>query len=347
MGEIWKTKLRADPLPWLLEPDNPSVRYFTLNELFQLSESDTDVLETKELIMSHGVIPRILNKQTPTGNWYYPKTVKKYGNSSLVDCGYLPKYRGTIWQLLIFAELGAVGRDPRIQKACDYVLERIYMEQNGEGFFTFDPTLTSTYSQAPCFAGNMVFSFSRLGYKNDNRIKKALDWLIKYQRFDDGEWATPNEWPYKGRRDRCFGSHSCYMGCIKALKAITTVSPEERTKQMHDFIQKGAEFFLRHHIYKKSHNLTKIIKKGYDQMSFPTMYHSDFLEILLVLTDLGIHDERMSDAIELLLSKQTANGQWILERTPRYMLTKIETRGKESKWITYRALKILKGYFGT
>lgn len=347
MSEIWKIKLRADPLPWLLEPDNPSVRYFTLTELLKLPESDADVLEAKELIMSHGTIPRTLNKQTPKGNWYDQKTVKKYGNSFLVECGYLPKYRGTIWQMIIFAELGADGSDPRIQKACEYVLERIYMEQNGEGFFTFDPTLTGTHSQAPCFAGNMVFSFSKLGYKNDSRIRKALDWLIKYQRFDDGEWATPNEWPYKGRKDRCFGNHSCYMGCIKALKAITTVSPEERTKQMHEFIQKGAEFFLRHHIYKKSHDLTKIIKKGYDLMSFPTMYNSDFLEILLVLTDLGIHDERMSDAIELLLAKQTAEGQWILERTPSNLLTRIETKGKESKWITFRALKVLKGYFGT
>lgn len=63
MGDLWKTKLRVDLLPWLLELNNTSVRYFTFNELLQLSESDTDILETKELIMSHGIIPRILKKQ--------------------------------------------------------------------------------------------------------------------------------------------------------------------------------------------------------------------------------------------------------------------------------------------
>ena len=28
--EKWNSLLKADPLPWLLEPDNPSVRYFAL-----------------------------------------------------------------------------------------------------------------------------------------------------------------------------------------------------------------------------------------------------------------------------------------------------------------------------
>ena len=74
-------KLQVNLIPWLLEPDYPSVRYFTLTELYQLPKSNTDVLETKELIMSNGIIPRILKKQTPQGIWYNPKTVKKYGNS--------------------------------------------------------------------------------------------------------------------------------------------------------------------------------------------------------------------------------------------------------------------------
>jgi hypothetical protein len=29
----WKSVLKADPVDWLLEKDNPSVRYFTLSQL--------------------------------------------------------------------------------------------------------------------------------------------------------------------------------------------------------------------------------------------------------------------------------------------------------------------------
>jgi len=62
MSDEWKTKLNADPIPWLLESDNPSVKYFTLTELLELPKTDLKVLEVKNLIMSQGVIPQILNE---------------------------------------------------------------------------------------------------------------------------------------------------------------------------------------------------------------------------------------------------------------------------------------------
>ena len=39
----WRAKLNADPLPWLLEPDNPSVRYFALRDLLDRPETDAEV----------------------------------------------------------------------------------------------------------------------------------------------------------------------------------------------------------------------------------------------------------------------------------------------------------------
>jgi hypothetical protein len=51
----------------------------------------------------------------------------------------------------------------------------------------------------------------------------------------------------------------------------------------------------------------------------------------------------MQEALELILSKQDANGCWILENTynGRFQVN-IEHKGKPSKWITLNALKILK-----
>ena len=40
---IWKSFLKADPLPWLLEPENPSVRYDTLTEVLDLPSNDDEV----------------------------------------------------------------------------------------------------------------------------------------------------------------------------------------------------------------------------------------------------------------------------------------------------------------
>ena len=59
----WKSLLKADPIEWLLEEDNPSVRYFTLTGILGKPEDDPVVKKTKEEIMKIGVVPKILNRQ--------------------------------------------------------------------------------------------------------------------------------------------------------------------------------------------------------------------------------------------------------------------------------------------
>ena len=56
-------------IEWLLEKDNPSVRYFTLTKLLNKNESDKEVLETKDNIMKIGIVPAILDKQNEAGYW--------------------------------------------------------------------------------------------------------------------------------------------------------------------------------------------------------------------------------------------------------------------------------------
>jgi hypothetical protein len=38
----WKSVLKADPTRWLLEEDNPSVRYFTLRDILERPERDPE-----------------------------------------------------------------------------------------------------------------------------------------------------------------------------------------------------------------------------------------------------------------------------------------------------------------
>lgn len=65
---------------------------------------------------------------------------------------------------------------------------------------------------------------------------------------------------------------------------------------------------------------------------------------LLVITRLGYtNDERLNDALELLLAKQGQDGKWILESTPTgRMHASLGPRGKPSKWVTLNALRVLK-----
>ena len=84
-------------------------------------------------------------------------------------------------------------------------------------------------------------------------------------------------------------------------------------------------------------------KPGWLRLQFPLMYQTDILEIADLLVDLGIRDERMADALDLIRSKQNDQGRWLLESTlnGRFWVS-IEKKGMPSKWITYRAIKVLK-----
>ena len=115
----WKYVLNADPTDWLLEQDNPSVRYFTLVDLLDVPEDESDVRQARQAIMERGVVPLILAKQEEGGYWEKP------------DRFYTAKYRGTVWQLIILAELAADGSDERVKKASDFILDNSQDRSSG------------------------------------------------------------------------------------------------------------------------------------------------------------------------------------------------------------------------
>jgi len=330
----WKSTLKADATDWLLEEDNPSVRYYTLTEILDKSQCNPEVKKAKEAIMNEGLVPKILEKMTDGGYW---ETSPSF---------YTAKYKGTSWQLIILAEFGADATDSRIKKACEFMLENSqHYESHGFSIAKAEKTGGGRGSGViPCLTGNMVWSLIRLGYLDDPRVQAGIKWITTYQRFDDGE-GTPKGWPYD-KYVMCFGKHSCHMGAAKALKALTEIPAEKRDSKIQATIENGAEYFLRHHIFKKSHDLTKVSKPSWLHFGFPLMYQTDVLEILGILTILGCKDKRMQEAVDLVVSKQDLQGRWKLESTfnERFQ-TNIEHKSENSKWITLNALKALKRYY--
>jgi hypothetical protein len=319
---------------WLLEDDNPSVKYWTLRNLLDYGEADFLVSSARRHIMQTGPVPNILSRLNEAGHFVDHSAVQEYG-AERAAYGYLPKYRGTVWQLILFADLGADPHDERVRRTCEYVLEHSW---EPSGLFS----MVGNQYLAPCFQGNMLYALTRLGYGDDPRIVKALDVLLEYTRFDDGDFATPKTFPYRGAHDRCSGSHSCYAGALKALKAVTTIPGEVRDDRIQDFIKRGTEFFLNHRVYRASHSRDKLLHKDIDEISFPAFVYGDFLEILITLLVLGVRDARMQDAIDLLRSKQLPNGRWRLDRDVPTMHVALGRKHRESKWATYRARYALK-----
>jgi hypothetical protein len=136
------------------------------------------------------------------------------------------------------------------------------------------------------------------------------------------------------------------MGAVKALKALAEIPASQRDAKTEATIKAGAEYFLKHHIYKKSHDPNKVSKPGWLKFGFPLMYQTDALEILNILAKLRYRDERMREAADLVVSKQDAMGRWKLENTFNGKTqVNVERQGQPSKWITLKAVTALKNYY--
>ena len=331
----WKSYLNADPTEWLLEEDNPSVRYFTLIDILDKSHEDLKVKEARENIMKIGVVPKILAKQETGGYWGLPENF------------YIrAKYKGTSWQLIILAELGADGKDERIKKTCEFMLKNAQDPISGAFSYISSKEGGGDHEKVlPCLTANMIWSLIRFGYLEDERVEKAIEWLIKYQRFDDESGKPPNEWPYK-RWKRCWGERTCHSIIVKSLKVFAEIPKNKRTPEMEDYIHKGAEHMLNHHIHKRSKSPI-LGRFKWLEFGFPLLWSIDALEVLGLLTKLGYKDERMQESMDIMISKQNDEGKWILENTfnGRFQAS-IERKGKPSKWITLNALKVLKDFYG-
>lgn len=321
-------------IDWLLEENNPSARYFTFTTLIKRPLEDPEVIAAKKTIMGNGIVPQILAKQNDAGSWGIPQKF------------YRDKYGGTVWNLLILAELAADPDDHRIKNACEFILK--HSQEPVEGGFSYDESAKTGAGLAsgvvPCLTGNMVYSLIKLGYLSDERVQQAINWIVKYQRADDGADQAPEGDVY-ARYEMCWGRHSCHMGVAKTLKALAAVPYDLRTDEQKRKIDELCEYFLSHHIYKKSHNLNETARPGWLRFGFPLMYQTDVVELLEIFADLQIKDPRLADAIKVVRTKQTKEGKWKLANSFNgKTLVDIEKKGQPSKWITLKALKILNVY---
>ena len=332
MTESPALEIPARTLDWLLEPADPSVRFFTLRDLLGERPSSPKLAQARRDIMARGPVTRILAPQKPEGHWGKPEDF--YARS---------KYKGTVWNLILLATLGGDDRDPRVRRACEFVLT--YSQDRESGGFSYAGTARNGGTPSgvvPCLTGNMLWSLIRLGRFGDPRVRRGLDWITRYLRFDDGETRPPREQPYL-RYEMCWGRHTCLDGVVKPLKALAEVPAERRTPAMKGTIDRAREFLLIHRLYQRSHAPGRPAKIKWLKLAFPLMWDTDALEMLDILSGLGCHDPRLDDARNLVLAKRDKEGRWPLEESyaGRYLVG-FGRKGAPSKWATLRALTALR-----
>ncbi len=345
----WMSAIESVPLDWLLEEDNPPVKYFTMRDLLDCTEKDSELIQVKERIESYKPIQKIFDRQNTEGYWepsYAP---------------YLPKYKASYWQLMLLAMFGLKKDNPRINLAFNHIKNFqhpeggfvIYNEEGARREYEFlqkrNLKKKKEYSDfeewAPlkikemelsCLTGNVSLALIRLGYQKHIVTMKALQWLLKIQNTDGG-WLCPYWGAHKN------DTHGCFMGTITPLDAFSEVPESQQNREMRHAIQRGAEFLLMHRLYRADHHSFGVIDKRWLKFCFPQFFY-DVLRGLEVVTKLGYaSDSRIDDALGVLLDKRNDSGQWFMECSYSGRIHgTIELKDRPSKWITLCALKVLK-----
>jgi len=332
MGD-WKAKLNGDPLPWLLEPDeaNPGVRYFALRDLLDRPADDAEVIAAQEAVMRTGPVPAILDAQYPQGYWVKP------------GGGYSPKYRSTLWSVLFLAQLGADRRDRRVRRGAEYVLEHSLAESGA-----FSCYVDARPSGAiHCLWGNMVWALLQLGWWGDERLDRAIEQLARSVTGDGYEWYRKSGVQAPGFACGANYGLPCAWGAVRVLWALNHVPAKGRTSVVKAAIETATDFLLSHDAARADYPHQERISSSWFKFGYPLGYVTDVLLNLEALAEAGYgNDPRLAEAVELALSKQDEQGRWKMAYSYNgKMWADLEEKGKPSKWVTLRALRVLKAVY--
>jgi hypothetical protein len=301
-------------MEWLLDPSEPSMRFLTSRDLLTRKPSERALSRLQKNIACSGWALEIFARQREKTWWATKKTC------------YRPKFRSTIWQLQVLADLGLTKDDVRIANAVEFWFDLHYAKDGG-----YSPGVKSKRGHL-CTTGNMVRSLIRMGYLGDERVQSAISWLVD-QQLPDGGWD-------------CFGRGNGTLDAWEAMSAFAEIPENRRTLEVRKAIEHGSEFFLRRRLLHEG-----APSRRWLQLCYPWHYFYDALVGLDFMVRLGYgYDRRIDEALSVVISKREPDGKWNLDGVPgtrsgkRYLVSalKLETPKKPSKMITFLISRVLR-----
>lgn len=311
--DMYLERFRSFSLPWLLEPENPAIRYWTLLDLLDRPGDDPEVQVARAAIPAYRPVAQLLALQKRDGYWVQ----RDY---------YLPKHYGTFWVLGILADLGLTAEHEQIRRGCEFM----FTFQREQGAFYRHRRVTGqgfiqSPEDAPCTHARIVRFLIQFGYGQDPRLRAAMAWLLATQR-EDGMWLCRQA----GRR-----------GCLRATLDVLRVAALDAETAAHLAVARAAAVVC-----------DLLLEPGMDHyhvghewtaLEYPYFGYG-LVPALDSLARLGYTRERpkIAASLDYLLSRQLPDGTWDLDETPHRPPLEFGTPGKPNKWLTLDALRVLK-----
>ncbi|MCI4366308.1 MAG: hypothetical protein L3K08_01005 [Thermoplasmata archaeon] len=223
---------------WLLEEDQPAVRFRTLTELLGRDRSDPEVREAKARIPKVGWAADLLARRRPWGGW------EAEGNL------YTPKYHAMTWNMLVLADLGMDRGVPGFRRSIDLWADRSTGPTRVLG-------ANSGGKSHYCLAGNMTRALLRFGYVDDPRVAATFEWLVATA-SPLGGWS-------------CFGSGR-NLDSWEGLAAFAEYPRDRWTPGMRKCVDAAVEFYLQRELHRQGEPY-----EPWFRFHYPVHYYYDLL----------------------------------------------------------------------
>jgi hypothetical protein len=210
--------------------------------------------------------------------------------------------------------------------ACALLLEKGFYRDGGIGF--------GWARSETCVTGMVLSILAHFGLKDD-RLEKIAEHLLERQMTDGG-------WNCRQPFGAAHGSVHTTILVLEGLRDYQRLR-EGDSRKLRAAQRRGGEFLLAHRLF-RSHRSGQIINPIFLRLAFPPRWHYDILRALDYFQEIDSPaDERLTDAIAVLKSKQLTDGRWKLEHSFRgHQFFELERVGSPSRWNTLRALRVLR-----
>lgn len=307
-------------MEWLLDSD-PSIRWQVMHDLMKLPANE--VTAERARVATEGAGARLLALQASDGNW----------GGAAWNRG----WDSTMHALSLLRELGLDPASDEARYAVDRVRDDVTWRGCGPDEAADNPFFAGEIE--PCINGQVAAAGAYFGQDVRGIVERLLD-----EQLPDGGWNC--EAP-DGSTRSSFNTTICVLEALLEYELTFEGSADVTVAR-----RRGEEYLLERRLLRRKSTGEAIARdrKGgaaWTLFAFPTWWHYDVLRGLDYLRGACVApDERVADAIDLVLSKRDKDGRWPLEvRYPGRMPIEIDDgEGLPSRWMTLRALRVLDWY---
>ena len=302
-----------DPvIDWLLDAD-PAIRWQVMRDL---TGAPADAIAAERArVASEGWGPRLLDQQRPDGQWG--------------DGVSTPFWWSNMYTLLYVRDMGVDPTSARARAAIDRVRSHVTWgpEFGNSPFFEGEVE--------PCINGRVVGLGAYFGERSDRLVDRLLG-----EQLEDGGWNCEAE---RGSVRSSFHTTICVLeGLLAFERAFGADSVVTAARA------RAEEYLLERRLLRRLSS-GDVIDPAWTRFAFPPLWHYDVLRGLDYLRAAGARpDARVDEAVAIVRDRRQDDGRWLLDvRHPDTLYQELGgVVGEPNRWITLRALRVLRWFDG-